>query len=98
MLLRKLRRPKKDLRPHFKESFSVEREFGVVKFFNSRGFGFISRENGGDVFVHLSSLSEDVRSLRPDQLVQFEIGKGPKGTPQAKNVVVVKEPEPDEEE
>jgi CspA family cold shock protein len=76
----------------------MERELGVVKVFNSKGFGFISRENGGDVFVHLSCLSEGQRTLSRDQLVEFEIGKGPKGTPQAKNVIIVREPDPDEED
>jgi CspA family cold shock protein len=91
-----LRRPK-ELRPH-KETFSMAVEFGVVKFFDdTRKWGFIARENGqNDVFVHLSSLSEGLHTLVPDSLVQFEIGPGPKGSNQAKNVFVVKEPEPDE--
>ena len=60
---------------------------GTVKFFNEeKGFGFISRENGEDVFVHFSNIEgTGRRSLETGQEVQFEIGQGNKG-PEAKNV------------
>lgn len=66
---------------------------GTVKWFNSRkGYGFISSEDGGDVFVHFSSLSggDDVyKSLNENDEVEFEVTEGDKG-PQAANVVVTK--------
>ena len=60
---------------------------GTVKFFNSeKGFGFISREQGDDVFVHFSAIGgSGFRSLEEGQAVEFEIVDGPKG-PQAGNV------------
>lgn len=63
-------------------------EQGTVKWFNSeKGFGFISRENGEDVFVHFTAIqSEGYRSLEEGQAVEFEIGEGARG-PQAINVV-----------
>jgi CspA family cold shock protein len=64
------------------------KETGKVKWFNdSKGFGFISRESGPDVFVHHSAiLGEGFRSLAEDQEVEFEVVQGPKGA-QAQNVV-----------
>ena len=64
------------------------KETGTVKWFNdSKGFGFITRENGPDVFVHHSAIQgEGFRSLAEEQAVEFEVVKGPKG-PQAQNVV-----------
>ncbi len=61
---------------------------GTVKWFNdSRGFGFISREDGPDVFVHHSAIQGEVfRSMNEDLAVEFEVVKGPKGD-QAQNVV-----------
>jgi len=61
---------------------------GTVKWFNgSKGFGFISREDGPDVFVHHSAIQgEGFRSLSEGQAVEFEVVKGPKGD-QAQNVV-----------
>jgi CspA family cold shock protein len=64
------------------------KETGTVKWFNdSKGFGFISRESGPDVFVHHSAIQSDgFRSLAEEQAVEFEVTQGPKG-PQAQNVV-----------
>ena len=61
---------------------------GRVKWFNnSKGFGFIGRDEGADVFVHYSAIATDgFRSLNPGDLVEFEIVQGQKG-PQAANVV-----------
>ena len=63
------------------------KENGKVKWFNdSKGFGFIARESGSDVFVHHSAIQGDgYRSLAEDQAVEFEVVDGPKG-PQAQNV------------
>lgn len=54
---------------------------GTVKFFNAqKGFGFISREGGADVFVHFSNIDgAGYRSLEEGQTVEFEIGQGRKG-------------------
>ncbi len=61
---------------------------GSVKWFNNqKGYGFITPENGDDVFVHHSSIQGDgYKSLDEGQQVEFEIEKGPKGA-QATNVV-----------
>lgn len=61
---------------------------GVVKWFNNeKGFGFISVEGEGDVFVHFSAITgEGYKSLEEGQSVQFEVVEGAKG-PQAANVV-----------
>ena len=65
----------------------AERETGTVKWFNTqKGFGFISREDGDDVFVHHTSISsEGFRNLEEGQKVEFTVGEGEKG-PQALDV------------
>jgi cold shock protein len=67
-----------------------ERIVGTVKWFNSsKGYGFIGRESGDDVFVHFSSIQMDgYRRLEEGQKVEFTIEEGPKGL-QAANVVAV---------
>lgn len=62
---------------------------GTVKWFNAdKGFGFISIEDGNDVFVHFSSIQGNgFRTLEEGQHVTFDVVQGPKG-PQAANVVV----------
>ena len=66
-----------------------DRQIGTVKWFNdAKGFGFISRENGPDVFVHFRSITgAGFKSLQEGQRVSFEVAQGPKG-PQAQNVSV----------
>ncbi len=63
---------------------------GTVKWFNSeKGYGFISRENGDDVFVHYTAVeSEGYRSLSEGQRVEFGIERGPKGL-QATKVIAL---------
>ena len=65
-----------------------ERVTGTVKWFNgSKGYGFISREDGDDVFVHHSAIqAEGYRNLEEGQRVEFTIERGPKGL-QATQVV-----------
>ena len=63
---------------------------GNVKWFNEqKGFGFISRNDGNDVFVHFSAIKRDgFKSLNEGDEVEFEVSQGPKGL-QATNVVVL---------
>jgi CspA family cold shock protein len=63
------------------------KERGTVKWFNaSKGFGFIQRQSGEDVFVHFSAIVGDgYKSLTDGQAVEFEVTRGPKGL-QAANV------------
>ena len=63
---------------------------GQVKWFNEqKGFGFISRNDGNDVFVHFSAIKRDgFKSLNEGDEVEFEVSQGPKGL-QASNVVVL---------
>jgi cold shock protein len=65
-------------------------EQGTVKWFNdAKGYGFITRQTGDDVFVHFSSIqSNGFRSLQEGQAVQFEVVKGKKGF-EAQNVQAV---------
>ncbi len=67
-----------------------ERITGTVKWFNSgKGYGFIEREGGPDVFVHFSAIQgEGFRNLFEGQQVEFSIEQGPKG-PQAAEVVIL---------
>jgi CspA family cold shock protein len=67
-----------------------ERFKGTVKWFNAvKGYGFIGREDGEDVFVHFSSIQlEGYRTLKEGQQVEFSVEAGPKGL-QAANVIPV---------
>jgi len=67
-----------------------ERVEGTVKWFNgTKGYGFLARDNGPDVFVHFSAIQSDgYRTLEEGQKVEFDIEKGPKGL-QAANVKVI---------
>ncbi len=68
----------------------MDRERGTVKWFNNaKGYGFIQRESGDDVFVHQSAIqAAGFRSLNEGETVEFTVTKGPKGL-QAANVVKV---------
>lgn len=68
----------------------AEKEKGKVKWFNNaKGFGFIEREQGGDIFVHYSSIQSDgYRTLKEGQTVEFSVSKGEKGL-QADEVVAL---------
>lgn len=59
----------------------TDRVTGTVKWFNNaKGFGFITRENGDDVFVHFRSIRGDgYRTLTQGQIVEFQLLEGPKG-------------------
>ncbi len=67
-----------------------ERVTGTVKWFNNtKGYGFLARDNGPDVFVHFSAIqSTGYRTLEEGQKVEFTIEKGPKGL-QAANVILL---------
>jgi CspA family cold shock protein len=66
------------------------REQGTVKWFNgSKGYGFIERDAGGDVFVHYNAIAgEGYRNLEEGQRVEFDVIQGQKG-PQAQDVVAL---------
>jgi CspA family cold shock protein len=67
-----------------------EKEQGSVKWFNgSKGYGFIERDSGGDIFVHFSAIIADgYRTLEEGQRVEFTVAQGPKGL-QAQEVSLV---------
>jgi CspA family cold shock protein len=67
-----------------------DRETGTIKWFNDdKGFGFIEREQGEDVFVHFSSIrGEGYKTLNEGAKVEFTVGQGQKG-PQAIDVTVI---------
>jgi CspA family cold shock protein len=71
-----------------KQEYQMEQ--GTVKWFNdAKGYGFISRQSGEDVFVHFSAIQAGgFRSLQEGQAVQFDVTKGPKGW-QAENVQAI---------
>jgi CspA family cold shock protein len=73
---------------HRRRMTQFMKETGKVKWFNdSKGYGFISRENGPDVFVHHTAIvGEGFKTLAEDQEVEFEVVQGQKGL-QAQNVV-----------
>jgi CspA family cold shock protein len=64
---------------------------GTVKWFNSdKGFGFITGEDGKDVFAHFSQINSDgYRTLDEGQAVSYEVAQGPKG-PQAENITIIR--------
>lgn len=70
----------------------ADRMVGTVKWFNSKkGFGFISREDGNDVFVHFSGINMDgYKTLSEGQKVEFEINDSDKG-PEARDVKLAAE-------
>jgi cold shock protein len=87
-LQRDLPAPSQSSGAHFNpKEHSTIMETGTVKWFNdAKGYGFISRQNGEDVFVHFSAIQANgFRSLQEGQQVQFDVVKGPKGW-QAENV------------
>lgn len=71
----------------YQEEFSMK---GTVKWFSAeKGYGFIEREEGGDVFVHFSAIqTEGFKTLTEGQKVEFDIIEGARG-PQAANVVIL---------
>jgi len=78
-------RPEADGQQHVRKDFSMEN--GTVKWFNGKkGFGFIERQGGDDVFVHYSAITgTGFKNLNEGDQVTFEVENGPKG-PQAVNV------------
>lgn len=79
--------------PTLADKFKSQRERGTVKWFNvSKGYGFITRDAGGDVFVHFRSIrgqGRGRRSLNEGQTVEFILTEGEKG-PQAEEVTMIK--------
>jgi CspA family cold shock protein len=71
------------------KEFFMNKEQGTVKWFNAdKGFGFITRENGSDIFVHFSAIQMDgYKTLEEGQRVEFNVGDGQKG-PQAQEVTL----------
>jgi CspA family cold shock protein len=62
-------------------ALELSREQGTVKWFNAaKGYGFIQRQSGEDVFVHFSAIeAEGYKTLNEGQAVEFEVKQGPKG-------------------
>ena len=79
-----------DMAPQAIQVIDMSTTTGTVKWFNeTKGFGFIEREDGPDVFVHFSSIQGDgFKTLADGQKVEFNVTDGQKG-PQAENVVPV---------
>jgi len=75
---------------HKEANRMTERIIGTVKWFNgTKGYGFLAREDGPDVFVHYSAIQgEGYRNLQEGQQVEFTVEQGAKG-PQATNVVAL---------
>jgi cold shock protein len=71
----------KNQQPKRNTETNMDREQGVVKWFNNaKGYGFIQRASGDDVFVHHSAIqAEGYRSLNEGEAVEFSVTKGPKG-------------------
>ena len=71
---------------------------GTVKFFNAeKGYGFISMEDGKDIFFHITSFSQtSIRIVHQGEIVEFEVGKGKMG-PIAKNLVLLMEKQPSDQ-
>ena len=67
----------------------ADRELGTVKWFNgAKGYGFVERDSGGDIFVHYSAIkAEGFRSLKEGQRVEFVVAESEKG-PQAQEVTI----------
>lgn len=64
---------------------------GTVKWFDAeKGFGFVTQDEGGDVFVHVSALPSEVPALLPDQRVEFSVVAGPR-TDRATGVTILKD-------
>jgi len=84
------KRPRSGGEQVYRRKERVVREKGTVKWFNgAKGYGFIQRSTGEDVFVHFSAIQESgYRSLNEGETVEFDLTKGPKGF-QAANVVRV---------
>ena len=62
---------------------------GTVRWFNSeKRYGFITAEDGKDIFVHATALSDGIRNLEPNQKVSFSVCDGERG-PQAKDVTII---------
>ena len=63
------------------ETINTQEKTGTVKWFDGRkGYGFISHDDGQDVFVHANNLADPTRSLADGDRVKFIIGQGPKGS------------------
>lgn len=87
ILTKELNKNKQELQVLFKSLGGSKMQQGTVKWFNAKkGYGFISDENGNEVFVHFSALNMDgFKELKDGEKVEFEVVEGEKG-PQAANV------------